>query len=107
MKSARKPKRSATIPFPRPVPVSSIPPAPLPDPPSPFRRPHEWPTESVLVRNERSLEERVLDPTRWPRYGLELIPVSTEPFRLTVRGVLRKIPGAAVDFWHDILRVLP
>lgn len=82
---ARKPRRVA----PFPAPVSTVA-APALAPPLP--RPNPWPQREPLTIEVRSASGTVhtLDPRRWADYGLDRIPVSGEPFRLTVRGVCRQ-----------------
>ena len=96
----RKPRLASPLPFPRSAPATA--PAPRSTPPSPFGpRAHEWALEALVIRNGLTREERVLNPGAWAPSGLTRIPVSTIPFRPTVRDYLRQTREAVSSFlWH-------
>ena len=91
----QKSRARAPILFPRPTVVT---PKPEPPPePTPTRAPEIAPRPvdlrrvlSTTVTNAKG-EERALPRGAFPDYGLEKIPVNTEPHRLTWRGILRQI----------------
>lgn len=92
----QKSRARAPILFPRPA---VVPPKPEPEPePEPETKTGVAPVlkqgiidHAIVLRTWSHDEEKVLDRRHFPEYGLEKIPVSTEPHRVTWRGILRQI----------------
>ena len=62
--------------------------------------PREGIIEHLIVLRTPTREEKWIDPREWAPSGLERIPLSDVPFRVTVRGVIAKLARVIRTEWR-------